>query len=165
MQRIDLVLISFMRIIADIGDGLLKILQLGFGFNGIILVEESDGVASIALGNNGYNRFTGQVSCDENDPCLVHVHLDGIQELAVGAVCSVQVGTHIAAKIFCHAHSSILAQRQVPGRGTEEICASYMRNDKVCGFLLGKYTRAELKKQCSPAQGTRKGHPYHTRAW
>ena len=24
-----------------------------------------------------------------------------------------------------------------------------MRNDKVCGFLLGKYTRAELKKQCS----------------
>src|SRR5438132_3539621 len=98
MQQIDLILVSFMRVIADIGDGLLKILQLGFGFNGVILVKESGGVAPIALGNDGYNRFTGQVSRDENDPCLVRVHLDSIQELAVGAVCSVQVGTHIAAK-------------------------------------------------------------------
>src|SRR5215469_18774390 len=91
-----------MRIVADIGDCILKVLAFSRGLDAILLIQERSRVTPVTLRNDRDNGLASQITCNEDDVRLIHVHLDGIKKLTVGAVCSMQVGAHITAKVFSH---------------------------------------------------------------
>src|SRR5215469_13802869 len=95
-----------MRIVADIGDCILKVLAFSRGLDAILLIQERSRVTPVTLRNDRDNGLASQITCNEDDVRLIHVHLDGIKKLAIGAVCSMQVGTHVTTKVFSHVLSS-----------------------------------------------------------
>jgi hypothetical protein len=39
---------------------------------------------------------------EEDNMRLIDIYLDDIEELTIGAMCSVQIRAHMKAKMFCH---------------------------------------------------------------
>src|SRR2546426_2186162 len=95
-----------MRVVADIGDAILQVLKFGLGFNDIVLIQKGRAIAAIALRYDGDNCLARKIASNEDNMGFIYIHFDGIEQLTIGAICSVQVGTHITAKMLCHVLSS-----------------------------------------------------------